>query len=84
MKFKIRFARFAAKFKNARRVHVCALQRGTDFVLRKKRAEILSLNFKLKYESCVFFIAYRAYSFKRFAFGQALKFSANLAGFCGF
>ena len=47
----------------------------------KKRAEILSVNFKLKYESCVFFIAYRAYSFKRAAFGDALKFDANLAGF---
>lgn len=69
-----KMARSAMKFKivlrdlrlNLKRRDACtyALSNATPTLCCvKKRAEILSVNFKLKYESCVFFIAYRAYLF---------------------
>nr|WP_314167123.1 hypothetical protein [uncultured Campylobacter sp.] len=49
------------------------------------RTEILSVNFKLKYESYAFILSRIALTrLSASQFGQALKFSANLAGFCGF
>lgn len=56
MKFKIVLRDLRLNLK-MRDVHMRALQRSADFVLRKKRAEILSVNFKLKYESYAFILS---------------------------
>ena len=56
MKFKIDLARSAAKFKKTRRVHTRSTTQHR-LMRRQIRAEILSVNFKLKYESYVFILS---------------------------